>query len=126
MDTPYTLTKTRLVAGVWEGELTTARADDPPELAVTHLERPLGAVSLTGIEGRAGAWLVRIGVPPELLSDGVQTVVISEARSGTRLGDFTIVAGEVLDDDIWAEVSLLRAELDLLKKAFRRHCLETS
>jgi hypothetical protein len=126
MDTPYTLTKTRLLAGVWEGELTTARADDPPELAVTHLERPLEAVSLTGIEGRAGAWLVRIGVPPELLSDGVQTVVISEARSGTRLGDFTIVAGEVLDDDIRAEVSLLRAELDLLKKAFRRHCLETS
>jgi hypothetical protein len=30
-----------------------------------------------------------------------------------------------LDEDIRAEVDLLRAELDLLKRAFRRHCSET-
>jgi hypothetical protein len=35
------------------------------------------------------------------------------------------MAGEVLSDDFRSEVSLLRAELDLLKRAFRRHCLET-
>jgi hypothetical protein len=31
-----------------------------------------------------------------------------------------------LEEDIRAEVSLLRAELDLLKRAFRRHCAETA
>jgi hypothetical protein len=30
-----------------------------------------------------------------------------------------------MEDDLRAEVDLLRAELDMLKRAFRRHCLET-
>jgi hypothetical protein len=30
-----------------------------------------------------------------------------------------------LAEDIRAEMDLLRAELDLLKQAFRRHCVET-
>ena len=42
------------------------------------------------------------------------------------LGSFTLIAGEALGDDLRAEVSLLRAELDMLKRAFRRHCLETT
>jgi hypothetical protein len=42
------------------------------------------------------------------------------------LGSFSIVAGDALAEDIRAELSLLRAELDMLKKAFRRHCVETS
>ena len=37
-----------------------------------------------------------------------------------------MITGEPLGDDIRAEVELLRAELDMLKRAFRRHCLETS
>jgi hypothetical protein len=41
------------------------------------------------------------------------------------LGSFSIVAGDALAEDIRAELSLLRAELDMLKKGFRRHCLET-
>ena len=35
------------------------------------------------------------------------------------------LAGEALAHDIRAEIDLLRAELDMLKRAFRRHCLET-
>jgi hypothetical protein len=31
-----------------------------------------------------------------------------------------------MEDDLRAEVDLLRAELDMLKRAFRRHCLETA
>ena len=44
---------------------------------------------------------------------------------GTKLGHFSIIAGEALGEDLHAEVELLRAELDMLKRAFRRHCLET-
>jgi hypothetical protein len=31
-----------------------------------------------------------------------------------------------MEEDIRAELDLLRAELDLLKRAFRRHCVETA
>jgi hypothetical protein len=126
MDAAFTLTKTRFAAGIWEGELVAAEPAQQPEVRVTHLEQPLRSVSLAEIEGRRGAWSLRIAVPPDLLGDGVQTVLVTEARSGARLGAFTIVSGEPLEDDIRAEVDLLRAELDLLKRAFRRHCLETA
>ena len=42
-----------------------------------------------------------------------------------QIGHVSLLAGEALGDDIRAEVALLRAELDMLKRAFRRHCLET-
>ena len=38
----------------------------------------------------------------------------------------TIVTGVAMEDDVRAEIDLLRAELDMLKRAFRRHCLETT
>lgn len=67
---------------------------------------------------------MRFRLPVERLSDGVQTFVIEDASTGDALAHETIFAGEVVDDDIRSEVSLLRAELDLLKRAFRRHCSE--
>lgn len=64
-------------------------------------------------------------MPKEAICDGVQSFAIREAASDAMLGSFTLIAGEALDHDLRAEVSLLRAELDMLKRAFRRHCLET-
>lgn len=122
----FTVTKTRIHAGIWEGLIVAAEADGTePNIAVTHLEKPLTgfAVSKNTVPGR---WALRIAIPPELLSDGVQVFVISDKASGEKLDSFTIVTGEPLEDDIRAEVELLRAELDMLKRAFRRHCLETA
>jgi hypothetical protein len=59
-----------------------------------------------------------------ILNDGVQTFVIQNA--GQTLGSFSIVSGRPLDHDLRSEIDLLRAELDLLKRAFRRHCVETA
>jgi hypothetical protein len=117
------LTKTRLVAGVWEGVLT--GADGTPSLMVTHLNNPLGGVSVEPLP-EPGHWDVRVSIPSELIADGVQTLVISERGTGARLAHFAIIAGEPLSDDLRAEIDLLRAELDMLKSAFRRHCVETS
>ena len=70
--------------------------------------------------------MLRVPIPAELLSDGVQTFLIRDTDSGETLESFSILAGEALADDIRAEVELLREELDMLKRAFRRHCLETT
>jgi len=117
-----TLTATRLFEGVWEGVLT--GYSEIPQIVATHLDAPLDGVTVTQ-DGDTASWLVRVPVPASALSDGLQTIVISDKRTGTTLNSFTILAGSDLDDDIRSEVALLRAELDMLKKAFRRHCVET-
>lgn len=123
------LTKTRLVAGVWEGQLRGSGPGDgaggPPRLRVTHLNAPLKSVEIMALP-EAGLWLVRVAVPPDLLSDGVQTIVIADPETGETLASLSLIAGDALDSDIRAEVNLLRAELDMLKRAFRRHCVETA
>ena len=52
-------------------------------------------------------------------------VVVETKTSGVLLGHVTLIADEALGDDIRAEMDLLRAELDMLKRAFRRHSRET-
>ena len=118
------VTKTRLFQGIWEGVVTGTAPGRRPAIAVTHLEQPVPGADLVEA-ARTGGWLLRIPVPREALSDGIHTFLIRNAETGETLDSFAILAGEALADDIRAEMDLLREELDLLKRAFRRHCLET-
>lgn len=118
------LTRMRLVGGLWEGFLASS-GPKPPSLRVRHADT-LVAEPETIPKGDGESWLVRFRVPPEAISDGVQTLVIEDVETGDALAHETIVAGEVFDDDIRAEIGLLRAELDMLKRAFRRHCSEST
>ncbi len=117
------LTKARIRAGVWEGVLTGA-----PEAKVeaVFLGAALPGVTQEPIPDRPGEMAVRVPIPPEVLTEGVQTVLLREAGSGRTLDHVTIVTGVPLEQDIRGEIDLLRAELDMLKRAFRRHCLETT
>ena len=118
------LTKTRIRAGVWEGVLSGAPGE--PVLDVLHLEQQIAGITLAPIADRPGDWLVRVPIPADLLSEGVQTFLIRNRATGEKLDHFTIITGVAMEDDLRAEVDLLRAELDMLKRAFRRHCLETA
>lgn len=121
-----TLTRMRLAEGVWEG-LLSVRGAVVPKLALRHRDELVGEPETTAADKGPGGtenWLVRFRLPVERLSDGVQTFVIEDTATGDALAHETVVAGEILDEDIRAEVTLLRAELDLLKRAFRRHCSE--
>lgn len=121
-----TLTKTRIQAGLWEGVLTVAGGDNvQPQIEVVHLAKPLEGVSVRENTATPGEFFVQVPIPSELLCDGVQSFVISDRDTGERLESFAIVTGQPMEDDIRAEIDLLRAELDMLKRAFRRHCLET-
>lgn len=119
-----TLTKTRIRAGVWEGVLSGAAA--APQIEVLLLGQALAGISLNPVPERAGEFLVRVPIPAEALSEGVQTFLIRDKASGEKLTHFTVITGVAMEDDMRAEVDLLRAELDMLKRAFRRHCLETA
>jgi hypothetical protein len=116
-----TLTQTRIANGIWEGVLTGAAI--PAALEATHQGRKLEGLTVTPVQGQAGSHTVQLAIPATVLSEGVQTVLLQ--AGGEILASFSLVAGQPLEDDIRAEISLLRAELDLLKKAFRRHVAET-
>lgn len=120
------LTKIRFRNGTWEGRLSSASASaERPGITVMFQDQPVQDVQLHEGE-RDGEWTLRVPVPAEAVADGVQTFVIFDDAGNSRLGDFTLIAGEAVADDLRAEVELLRAELDMLKRAFRRHCLETA
>jgi hypothetical protein len=117
-----TLTQSRIAGGVWEGVL--SGAGDPGLLEALHHGRKLEGLLVTPVPGEAGSHMVRLAIPSSILSEGVQTVLLQ--AGGEVLASFTLVAGVPLEEDLRAEISLLRAELDLLKKAFRRHVTETA
>lgn len=121
------LVKARIQAGVWEGVLTVADAQDtPPELQITHLSQKIDGSTVVPQPDQPGTFIVKVPIPADLLTDGVQTFLITDKSSGVTLNSFSIVTGQPLETDIRAEVDLLREELDMLKRAFRRHCMETS
>jgi len=117
------LTKTKMMQGVWQG-LVTQTGEGTPDIEVTHQNVVISDVTLEHNEA-AGNWLLSIPVPAEAIADGVQTLIVQDKQAGETIGNVTLLAGEALGDDIRAEMELLRAELDMLKRAFRRHCLET-
>ena len=121
-----TVVRTRMKEGVWEAQLRRERESQPaemPQVEVTLDNRTIDGVEV--IPDQDGAYVLRVPVPKEAISDGVQTFLVKDAETEETLESFAVVAGEAVEDDIRAEINLLRAELDMLKRAFRRHCLET-
>lgn len=122
----FTVTKTRIQGGIWEGVVRRSGDDTKdPEIEVREQDEIVRSISLTPDNHEAGQWHLSIALPPERLHDGVQVFLILDGQTGEELDRFTILTGEPLEDDLRAEVALLRAELDLLKAAFRRHCRES-
>lgn len=117
------LNGTGIHAGVWEGVLVEA-GDTEPDLKALHDERELPGLTLAPVEGVSGQWRVRVPIPAETLGEGMQIyLIVAAAAAGVapqRLCHFAILTGEPVGGDLSGEVALLRAELDLLKKAFRQ------
>ncbi|MGB3313243.1 MAG: hypothetical protein WBB85_02430 [Albidovulum sp.] len=114
----------RIRAGTWEAEIASS-GDAAPRIEIWHLDQKLETLKAGARTGN-GRWPVSFAIPSGVLADGVQTFLVRDEGSGDKIGQFSIVTGEPLEDDLRAEIDLLRAELDMLKKAFRRHCLETA
>lgn len=107
--------------GIWHGVIDCG--EDRPDLEARHLDQPVPGVSL---ERDGETWQMQVPIPAELICDGVHNFAIFNKSNGAVLSDFTVIAGEPLASDLRAEVELLRAELDMLKRAFRRHCVDTA
>lgn len=115
------LTRIALKAGRYEGHLETNGAA-PPIIELVHLDRVVGHAEISVTDG---AHMVTAEMPAAVLSDGVQVVALRSAADGAVLDRVSFLMGSGLDDDFRGELALLREELELLKRAFRRHCTET-
>ncbi|MGI9370571.1 MAG: hypothetical protein ACR2O2_17210 [Ruegeria sp.] len=115
----YKLTTVRFESGIWEAHVS---FENEPQIEIRHLDVVLDGVEQTKAQD---GWNLRITVPVSVLSEGVHCLVAFDMASGLQLGSLTIIAGEPAADDLRAEVELLRAELDMLKRAFRNHCANT-
>lgn len=111
-------TASDLADGVWtvrlEGD---GRA---PEVEIVHRDR-----SIEDVERRmdGDALVLSVPLPRQILSIGLHSVHTVD-RDGTRLATLNVTAGEPVREDLVEELSLLRDELELLKRAFRGHLSE--
>ena len=115
--TTETLVKIALDGGRYEGELT---ATQDTGIEAIHQGKVIAAARLDRA-GEDSPVRVSVDIPPEVLSDGVQVVSLRSTVSGAVLDKVIFLAGDALDDDLRAEIALLRDELELLKGAFRHH-----
>lgn len=114
-----------LKSGIWLGVL--RRDVAPGRLLLVHMGARVGDARATAQDD--GTWRIAAAIPPQKLSDGVQTFLLLEdqgegaepPQAGARhLASLSIVAGELVEEDMRAEMNLMRSELDLLKKELRR------
>ena len=109
-----------VVAGCWTGAL--QGTGTPPELSVVHRGQVVAMAALR--DAGPGVWSVTADLPATVIGSGVNGLVLVAGdpdSAGSRvLGSLTLVAGTVAGDDLLAEVAQLRAELELVKREFRR------
>lgn len=109
-----TFDDTGLQAGLWTGILHAPAA--PARLTLTHQGRDLAEASVT--PAGPGRFAVAAPVPASVLGDGVTT--LSLMAGADVLAHLHIAAGQPVEADLRADIALIRAELDLLKRELRR------
>jgi hypothetical protein len=119
---PESLTRVRLSGGRYEGLLTAA---DGAGVEAVVEGRVIATASVSQDPDRANNWRVALDLPAEVIGEGVKVIVLRSVATGEILDRITLMSGAPLDEDIRAELALLRDELEMLKRAFRRHCAET-
>ena len=120
------ITQIKFSQGVWQGLISGAApgTDHLPKFDVTLHEEPVDTVQVIRTQDTDELHL-QITIPPSAVGSGVHSFVITEHQSLDVLARFTLIGADLAEQDLRAEIDLLKAELELLKRAFRRHCVET-
>ena len=109
-----------LRGGVWEGTL--AQPHAPGRIVLVQLGMVVGHADVSPLAD--GRWRVAVRLPVDRLTEGLTSFQLVEQPTGEattrRIAVLPILAGQPLDGDILAELALMRAEIDLLKRELRR------
>jgi hypothetical protein len=120
------LVRVRLQAGRYEGILTSGNPAMEQGLEAVHEGKVIAIATLSPEGDGPGRWHAVVELPASIIADGVQVIALRAIATGEVLDRITLMAGAPLDEDFRAELALLRSELEILKRAFRRHCAETT
>jgi len=112
---PPVLLRRSFKSGLWEVELA---SPVPPALEVRTDLGDMFAPEVMGGEG--DVWRVRLAIPTGMIGEGMQTFLLVDTATSDVVDRLPILVGGMVEEDLRAELDLMRAELDLLKKAFRR------
>ncbi|MDB6177777.1 hypothetical protein PAF17_09715 [Paracoccus sp. Z330] len=107
--------------GVWSG---CVRGANRPERVCAICRGEVVAEAVL-TENESEGWDVTVGLPSSVLSSGVTSLILvagdqAEGAATQHLGRLNLIAGEVLDQDLGVEIAMLRSEIELLKREFRR------
>jgi hypothetical protein len=114
----WTLERLRLADGRWEGRLTGPAGAAPPPLAATWAGAEIAEARV--VARAPGEWTVSLLLPPALMTDGTQVLAVGP-RGGDPLCLESFAFGDPLAGDLRAELEALRTEVEVLKRALRRH-----
>lgn len=112
--------------GLWRGRLTHPQGA-PARITLILNGEVMAEGRMTADGGDAS--LVEVDLPHQVLSEGIQTLLLradageagSEAHPDAELlARMPLLAGRPLDEDLTAEITALRAELELVKRELRR------
>ena len=117
----FILTRTQIRGGVYQGILRkNGRVRREPQLELRLLDADLGTLNLSQDTDDPSIWNVVARIPTSAITDGVQTFILRDPISGETLDSFAVISGSPVQEDMRAEMALLRAELEMLKRAFRQ------
>jgi hypothetical protein len=114
----WQLERTRLSAGTWEGRLSGPAGGAPPTLVA--IWRGVEIAPVRSIPAGEGVWSVVLTLPSDMLTDGVQTLSVGPPGADPLCTE-AFAFGDPLELDLRAEVAALRTELEILRRALRRH-----
>ena len=106
--------------GIWRGLLTVAQGSTTPELRVELNGTLIADTTITDVPSEC-EWIINIPIPRHAIGDGVYTFTIFIDDDKVPIASFCMTAGRAMEYDLQAEVALLREELEILQRAFRRH-----
>lgn len=114
-----------LKGGIWHGVLQSDT--EPGRIILVHYGERIAQARVT--PNGENSWRVAVAIPSERLSDGLQSFLLLQddgkdldapQPGALHLASMSLSAGEALDYDLLQELTLLRNEVDLLKKELRR------
>ena len=106
--------------GIWRGLLTVAQGSAKQELRVELNGTLIADTTITDGPSEC-EWIINIPIPRHAIGDGVYTFTIFIDDDTVPIASFWMTAKRAMEYDLQAEVALLREELAILKRAFRRH-----
>lgn len=109
-----------VTAGCWTGTLQADR--QPAALWLVH--RGAGVAQARLRAAGPKSWAVAVDLPGSVIDGGAHGLLLVAGDPGKPgahvLARLTLIAGSVAGEELLAEVAQLRAELDLVKREFRR------